>query len=154
MALPDAAMTRTTIASFREYAEAQAAVDALADQRFPVERLAIVGQGLRTVEQVTGRKGLGRAAVDGAASGALTGAFLGFVFGLFSLVEPLVSGLALALWGVLIGAVLGAVLGLLSHAATGGQRDFSSVRGVSVERYDLLADPEVADEARRLLAAP
>ncbi len=72
MAVPEAAM-RTTIASYRDYAEAQAAVDALADRRFLVERLAIVGQGLRTIEQVTGRKGLGRAALDGAVSGALTG---------------------------------------------------------------------------------
>ena len=46
---------RRTIASFSSYAEAERAVDFLSDQGFAVERVAIVGTGLRYVEQVAGR---------------------------------------------------------------------------------------------------
>ena len=53
--MPDQAIPRRVVASYESYAEAQAAVDALSDQRFPVERLSIVGSDLRIVEQITGR---------------------------------------------------------------------------------------------------
>lgn len=42
------------IASFPEYVQAQYAVDALADRGLPVQRLAIVGAGLQSFEQITG----------------------------------------------------------------------------------------------------
>lgn len=150
--LPAVDRTRRTIASFERYEDAQAAVDLLSDRGFPVERLAIVGEGLRTIEQVTGRRGLGNAAGDGAMAGGLAGALLGFLFGLFSIAEPLVSGLLLALWGLLIGAAIGALWGLLMHSLLGGRRDFSSVNAVRAQRYDVIADQEVADDALSLLA--
>ena len=50
---------RRTIASYPTYQEAERAVDHLSDQGFPVERVAIIGQDVRLVEQVTGRMGLG-----------------------------------------------------------------------------------------------
>ena len=143
--------SRETIASFAEYAQAQRAVDHLSDRSFPVEHLSIVGEELRTVEQVTGRLTTGRAALAGAGSGAVFGAFLGFILGLFT-VAPLVSGLALALYGLLIGAVLGAVMGAVGHAALGGRRDFSSVRGMTAGRYDVVCDAEHAGRAAQLLA--
>ena len=43
---------RRTVASYDDYAEAERAVDYLSDHGFPVERVAIVGHGLRYVEQV------------------------------------------------------------------------------------------------------
>jgi hypothetical protein len=46
---------RRTVASFDNYAEAEAAVDHLADRHFPVERIAIVGRDVQLVEQVRGR---------------------------------------------------------------------------------------------------
>jgi hypothetical protein len=140
------------VASYPTYAEAQRAVDFASDRRFPVERLAIVAGDLRFVEQVTGRRGYGSAALDGATSGAVTGAFLGFVLGLFSLVTPLTSGLVLAFWGLLIGAVTGALVGLLVYALAGGRRDFSSVGGFQADRYDIVAAADVAAQARQLLA--
>lgn len=145
--------SRRTVASYGEYAQAQAAVDTLSDKGFPVQRLAIVGHDLQIVEDVTGRRGLGRAALEGAGSGAVTGAVVGALLGLFTLFDPLTSAFALALWGLVIGAVIGALLGLGSHAATGGRRDFSSVSDVRAGRYEVMADAEVADEAVRLLGA-
>lgn len=142
---------RRPVASFSTYQEAQAAVDFLSDRRFPVERLTIVGEDLRFVEQVTGRLGYGQAAIRGLINGAIVGAFVGLLLGLFSLFDPLTSGLALALYGALIGAVSGLIFGLLAHSLTGGTRDFSSVGGMQAGRYVLLADEEVVDEATRAL---
>lgn len=145
--------TRVVVASYPEYAGAQYAVDALSDQRFPVNRLAIVGAGLESFEQVTGRKGYGKAAAGGFATGALIGATVGWLLGLFTVVQPLlVSAIVLALWGVIIGGVIGIALGLIGHAMSRGRRDFSSVSTVRAQRYDVLADVDVADEARRVLA--
>jgi uncharacterized membrane protein len=143
--------SRRTVASFATYADASRAVDYLSDHKFPVERVAIVGHNLRLVEQVTGRRTKGRAALEGAMVGALIGAFFGFLFGLFDWVDPLVSGLLLALYGFVFGAITGAILGFLFHWATGGIRDFDSVPAFVADRYDVIADPEVADDAARLL---
>lgn len=142
---------RRTIASYPEYGSAQRAVDFLADRRFPVERTAIVAEGLKLVEQVTGRMNYGRAALAGALSGAVTGAFVGFLIGLFTFVAPLLAALNLAFWGLLIGAAVGAAFGLLGHGMTRGQRDFSSVGRVSADRYNIMVDAEVADDAERQL---
>ena len=143
---------RRVVASYGTYAEAQRAVDYLSDERFPVERVSIVAEDLRFVEQVTGRRGYGQAALQGAGSGAVVGAFFGFLLGLFELVDPLLSALILLLYGLIFGAVAGAIIGLVSHALTGGRRDFSSVGGIEAGRYNVMADEEVAEEASRLLA--
>jgi hypothetical protein len=71
--LDPVSMAWNTVASYPSYGEAQAAVDRLSDERFPVENLDIVGSGLRLVERVTGRLTNARAAAAGAASGAWFG---------------------------------------------------------------------------------
>jgi hypothetical protein len=63
------------VASFDRYTEAERAVDFLADRRFPVERVSIVGRDLEYVEQITGRMTYGRAALNGALTGALIGSW-------------------------------------------------------------------------------
>lgn len=142
---------RRTVATYQVYREAQRAVDYLSDQRFPVEHVAIVAEGLRFEEQVTGRLGWGRALLNGALGGASTGILIGFIFGLFSLITPLVSALTLALYGLVFGAIVGALFGLLFYSFSGGQRDFTSVGNIRAQRYDVVVDGEVADEAERLL---
>ena len=144
---------RREIAWFASYPEAEAAVDALADEQFPVERLAIVAEGLRYIEDVTGRRGYSQAAFEGVVTGAVVGALLGFFFGLFDWVEPVVTGLALALYGALIGAIAGAALGALTHWLSAGRRDFSSVAGIQAERYVVICDAERAEEGSRRLQA-
>ena len=139
------------IQSFHRYADAQAAVDSLADRGFPVEHLSVVARDLVLVEQVTGHQTTWRAAADGVFAGAFVGAALGFFFGLFDWVEPLVSAVVLAFWGVILGAVVGAVANGLGHWALRGRRDFSSVTGMEAGRFDLMADAETAPEAGALL---
>ena len=142
---------RRSIMTYGTYAEAQRAVDYLSDQNFPVQRTAIVAEGLRFVEQVTGRLNYGRALLNGALSGASTGLFVALLLGLFGFVGPVVNLLSLAISGLVFGAILGAVLAVVSYAMSGGRRDFTSVSGMQAERYTVMVDAEVANEAIQLL---
>lgn len=142
------ANARSTVATFTSYADAQRAVDYLSDQKFPVERTAIVAEGLKLVEQVTGRLNYGRAALGGALSGATTGALIGVLLSLFNPLTPIFS---LLLYGLVIGAIIGAIMSVITYAATGGRRDFASVSGMQADRYNVMVDTEVAGEAQRLL---
>ena len=146
--LDPAAMAFNTAASYTSYEEAQAAVDRLSDERFPVENIEIVGSDLRLVEKVTGRLTRGRAAAAGAASGAWFGLFIGLLVGLFTN-GP--TWLGLILGGLLIGAAWGAIFGFASHAATRGRRDFASSRSLIATRYDVIARGGTADQARSIL---
>ena len=148
----EALMSRRVVASFKHYEEAQRAVDFLSDEKFPVERIAIVGEGLQLVEQVTGRLTWWKATVKGLLNGAVTGLFLGWLLGLFNVVDPLVSAIGLAIWGLGFGAFVGALIGLITYAATGGRRDFTSVGSMQAEQYNILVDTDVADSAQRLLS--
>ncbi|CAJ61253.1 MULTISPECIES: general stress protein [Frankia] len=140
------------VATFSTYADAERAVDRLADLHFPVERTAIVGRDLHTVEKVTGRLTWASAAGRSALAGAVTGALIGWIFGLFNWINPVQAAALLALYGAIFGAVLGALMGLLMYAFSRGRRDFVSVSALSADRYDLLVDADVAHEAARLLA--
>lgn len=151
---PPGARPRRTIASYPDYRDAERAVDRLADREFPVERVAIVGQGLKTVEQVTGRIGWWDAALRGLLSGAIAGALIGWLFAVFDWFNPLVARGWLILDGLWFGALVGLAFGLLAHALTHGRRYFSSIGGLQAERYDVVVDAAVADEAVRLLNAP
>jgi hypothetical protein len=146
-----ASSPRRTIATYQTYPEAQHAVDYLSDQHFPVEHIAIAGEGVRLVEQITGRVNYWKAVYNGALHGAVVGIILGFIVGLFNWVAPFASALALAAWGFLIGLIVGAIAGVILYALSRGRRDFSSVSSIQVDHYTLLADESVADEAARLL---
>lgn len=143
--------SRRAVASYSTYAEAERAVDHLADQKFPVEHVSIVARDLKMVEQVVGRRGYLEAALQGLTSGALIGFLIGWLFGLFNWFEPITSAFWLAIDGLWFGALLGALFGLLLHALSRGRRDFDSVAGFSADRYEVLVDDEVASEAARLL---
>ncbi|MFD7185390.1 general stress protein [Streptomyces sp. NPDC059904] len=140
-----------TVAAYETYQEAEHAVDHLSDHGFPVERVAIVGQDVRLVEQIIGRMDYGWAALHGAASGALPGVLIGWLFGLVNWLDPVVSALLLALYGLIFGAIVGALFGMLLHSLQGDRRDFASLRSMQPSRYEVVVDEEVADEAVRLL---
>ncbi len=144
---PDAGLQ--VVASYDRYADAQRAVDALSDRKFPVEALRIVGSDLQLVEAITGRLTKGRAALAGAASGAMLGLLFGLLVGLFT-VGPVWLGLLLG--GLILGAFWGAMVGFLAHWATGGRRDFASTSMLAARHYDLVADARLAVQARQLLA--
>jgi hypothetical protein len=143
-----ASATKTTVATYPSYREAERAVDFLSDKGFPVERVAIVGTGLKSVEQVAGRLTVGRAALQGAAQGAMIGLLFGLLFGLF-FEGPAFFGVLL--YGLLAGAVFGAIFGAIAQAAQGGRRDFASVSGLQAERYEVQVEHEVSARAKQLL---
>jgi heat induced stress protein YflT len=106
----------------------------------------IVGTGLRSVEQVTGRLTKGRAAAGGALTGAGFGLLIGLLFAIL-VIGPF--GLGVVLSSVIFGALWGAVIGFVGHWATRGRRDFSSVRGLEAESYAVQVDAGYEDEAAR-----
>lgn len=137
------------IAEHSDYADAQRTVDRLSDLKFPVDSVRIVGTGIRSVEDVTGRVTKGRAALLGAGTGAWIGLLIGLMVGMFT-IGPAWFGLLLA--GAGFGALWGALFGFLAHAATRGRRDFRSVRRLEAERYQVQVDTPLAAEAARLIA--
>ncbi len=134
------------IASYATYEQAQRAVDYLSDEKFPVQKVAIIGTDLRMVERVTGRLTYPRVAAAGAASGAYFGLFVGLLLTLFG-----TGGLNLFLAAVVIGAGFGMLFGVLSFSFTGGRRDFTSASQIVASQYQVVAVAEVANQARNTL---
>ncbi len=141
---------KTTVETYDNYRDAERAVDYLSDEGFPVERAAIVGTGLKTVEQIAGRMTTGRAALMGAGQGAMIGLFFALFIGLFFTVSE--AFLGVLLYGLVAGVLFGSVFGALAQAAQGGRRDFASIRSMQAERYELQVDHEVSARAKQLLA--
>jgi len=48
--------------------------------------------------------------------------------------------------------IFGALWGLLTYALSGGRRDFTSVGGMRADHYNVMCDPEQAEQARALLS--
>jgi hypothetical protein len=143
---------RTTVASYPSYGEAEHAVDSLSDRGVAVEHVAIVGKGLRSVEQVTGRMTAGRAALVGLGEGILMGTLFALLFGIFF------NGPSfgyLLLYSVSAGGLFGLTIGLLAYAVgSDGTRDFTSDTSIQADRYEVQADHQVAGEAKVALTSP
>ena len=138
------------VGSYDGYEQAQAAVDYLSDEKFPVENVTIIGSDLRMVEKVTGRLTRGRAIAAGAAGGAWWGLFVGLLLGIFATSNAHWVGSLLL--GLAIGLAFGAVFAAIGYGATQGRRDFTSTNSVVAARYDVMCLPAHAEDARALLA--
>ncbi len=135
------------VATFESYREAQSAVDVLAQGDFPVKQVSIVGDGLKSVERVTGRLSYGRTA----GAGALSGAWLGLFFGLLLIIINPAADLTFVGAAVLIGAAFGMMFSVVSYALNRRRRDFTSVMQVIATSYAVTVAPELANRARNLL---
>lgn len=142
------ALLSSAVASFPDYVGAQALVDRMSDGGFPVDHVRIVGNGLRTVEQVTGRFTKGWAALTGAGSGAWIGLLIGLLLGLFTIGTAWIT---IILTSVVIGAAWGALFGFLGHLGTRGMRDFRSVQILAAQRYDVEVDSAFSADATRFV---
>lgn len=131
------------------YVLAQEIVDRLSDDGFPVEKVRIVGNGLRSVEQITGRMTTGKAAGRGAVAGMWFGLMIAL---LFLILAPAYGFLGILVWSLIFGAVWGAIFGAIGHAATGGRRDFSSVQGLEAASYDVLVEATHHHDAAQMLS--
>ena len=148
-AVPSDVLNRQSVMlrEFDTYEEAQQLVDRLSDRDFPVAHVRILGTGLHSLEQVTGRLTKARAAGCGAVSGAWFGLLIGLLFSIFT-IGP--AWLAVLLSSLVIGALWGTAFGFIAHLATGGRRDFSSVRALIAERYAVQVDAGYEAEAARV----
>ena len=136
------------IGSYPTYEAAQRAVDYLSDNQFPVQQVTIVGVDLMQVERVTGRLTWAKVLGGGVLSGAWLGLFIGLVLGLFTNGE---SGNPL-LFTIPAGIVFGLITSAIPYAMTRGTRDFSSTMQLVAGRYDVLCDPQNAEQARDMLS--
>jgi hypothetical protein len=144
-------MTRRSVHSSTTYRDAEHAVDWLSDHEFPVERVSIVGTGLRYVERVSGRMTTGRATLLGTGYGALVGLLWGLLFAALFTFD---SGSFWTLLGfsILVGGLGGALIGALSHSSRGGERDFSSEAQTRADHYEVQVEDGYAAEAQRVLS--
>ena len=105
-----------SLATYDSYAEAQRAVDFLADKEFPVQDVMIVGTDLKQVERVRGRLTSGKVVLGGLLSGIWIGVFVGLIFAMFEGSDGLLLRLAST---VAMGALFGAVWAWLGYRSTG-----------------------------------
>lgn len=138
-----------SIGVYTSYADAQKAVDSLADQNFPVANIAIVGTDLKLIERVTGRKTWGTVINRGLANGLSTALMITLI--LF-LIEPGRDLLMLIIEAMAIGMLIGVGFAALGHKLTGGQRDFTSITQTVPGKFEILCEHKVAQQARQLLA--
>jgi hypothetical protein len=137
-----------SVGIFNTYADAQKAVDYLADEKFEVQNLAIVGTDLKSVERVLGRRNWATVINQGVMSGISTGLLVALVMLIF--LRP-ASFLALLLVSLAIGIVLGIGFNAAAYALSRGQRDFTSVTQTVATKYEVLCEHKVAAQAREML---
>lgn len=132
---------------YTAYLDAQKAVDYLADSKFPVQMVSIIGNELKSVERVTGRLSYPKVALSSAATGAWFGLFVGLALMLFAGGESYFSLIP----SMALGAVFWLLFGVLAYAMQRGRRDFTSISQVVATSYDVIVAPKAANDARRLL---
>ena len=137
-----------SVGIFNTYADAQKAVDYLADQKFEVQNLAIVGTELKSVERVLGRRNWGTVINQGVMSGISTGLLVALVILIFIRPE---SFLALLLVALAIGIVLSIGFSAAAYALSRGKRDFTSITQTVATKYEVLCEHKLAAQARELL---
>jgi len=142
---------RRAIAITHNYRDAEAIVDRLADDGFPVQHASIVGRDLQYVERVVGQLNGWKAALSGAVSGLMMGVLFGLLFGVWFAHDG-TSLLAILVYWAGFGALVGAAISLFGYAMSGGRRNFASVAGVQARRFDVLVDESFADDAVRRLS--
>lgn len=134
---------------YDDYAAAQKAVDYLADQKFPVENVLIVGTELKQLERVTGRLTWGRVILGGIAAGAWFGLLIGLLLGIFAAEGEWLNAVAT---GIGLGIVWGIIITAIGYAFTRGQRDFSSVKAILPSKYEVLVEHKHLAKGQELLA--
>lgn len=150
----DEVVPPTKLVEFVRYEQAQAAVDSLSDEGFPVEHVSIVWARLRQIEYVTGRRTILTAAVQGAASGMWFGAFIGLLLSLFVELEEDATAVGLIVSYALTGAVVVAIYQAVRHWAQRGRRDFSTMGKLDAEAYEIWVQPDHVHQAAAVLGVP
>ena len=137
-----------SVGLYNSYADAQKAVDFLADEKFEVQNLAIVGTDLKSVERVLGRRNWGTVITQGMQSGISTGLLVALVLLIFAKPGSFLLLLAVSL---AIGIALGVGFNAAAYAMSRGKRDFTSISQTVATKYEVLCEHKVAAQAREML---
>ncbi|HWI00071.1 MAG TPA: general stress protein [Propionibacteriaceae bacterium] len=137
-----------SVGVYNSYADAQKAVDYLADEKFEVQNLAIVGTDLKSVERVLGRRNWGTVITQGMQSGVSTGLLVALVLLIFAQPGSFLLLLAVSL---AIGIALGVGFNAAAYAMSRGKRDFTSITQTVATKYEVLCEHKVAAQAREML---
>jgi hypothetical protein len=137
-----------SVGIYNSYADAQKAVDFLADEKFEVQNLAIVGTDLKSVERVLGRRNWGTVITQGMQSGISTGLLVALVLLIFSQPGSFLLLLAVSL---AIGIAIGIGFSAAAYAMSRGKRDFTSITQTVATKYEVLCEHKVAAQAREML---
>lgn len=138
-----------SVGVYDSYPDAQKVVDFLADSKFPVQNLAIVGTELRSVERVTGRRTWATVFGVGLQNGVTTGLLVSM---LMWFLQPNENFMLLLVYGLSMGLLVGVVISVVAHLMTRGRRDFTSVSQTVATKYEILAEHKVAAQAREMVA--
>ncbi|TDN92496.1 hypothetical protein EV279_2017 [Microbacterium sp. BK668] len=144
-----AAEVGQTVASFPTYEGAQKAVSSLIAAEVPARDIAIVGQGLRSIERVTGRLGYAAAARTGAINGLLLGLLFSAILVLGSPSVPIQ-----AFVGVLfVGIAIGMLMSIIAYSFVRRRRDYASVMQVVADHYEVTVGANSIHRARQVLGS-
>src|SRR4051794_18653985 len=102
---------KVVLGTYSSHEAAQHAVDLLAEHKFPVEHVTIVGSGLKLEERILGRWTLGRALLTGASTGAWIGLLIGIVFWIVT--PRVVEGAVIS--GIIVGLLFGAAFSAVAY---------------------------------------
>lgn len=136
-----------TVASFPTYEAAQKAVSSLIAGDVPAKEIAIVGQGLRSIEKVTGRLGYATAARQGAINGVL----LGLLFSAFIVIGTPSVPIQAFVGVIFVGIAIGMLLSIITYSLIRRRRDFASVMQVVADHYEVTVLPPSIQRARQLI---
>lgn len=136
-----------TVASFPTYEAAQKAVSSLIAAEIPAREIAIVGQGLRSIERITGRLGYASAARSGAVNGLLLGLLFSAILVIGSPSVPIQ-----AFVGVLfVGIAIGMLMSIVAYSFVRRRRDYASVMQVVADHYEVTVTDGSVSRARQVL---
>ncbi|WP_426320207.1 general stress protein [Microbacterium sp. E-13] len=136
-----------TVASFPTYEAAQKAVSSLITADIPARDIAIVGQGLRSIERITGRLGYASAARSGAVNGILLGLLFSAILVIGSPSVPIQ-----AFVGVLfVGIAIGMLMSIVAYSFVRRRRDYASVMQVVADHYEITVSDSSVHRARQVL---
>ncbi|MGF3053568.1 general stress protein [Microbacterium sp. YY-03] len=136
-----------TVASFPEYEAAQKAASQLIEADIPPRDIAIVGNGLRSVERITGRLGY----LTAARGGLINGLMLGIgAWAIQAIVNPEIPG-AVYFATLFICMTIGMALSFMSYFIMRRRRAFASVMAVVADHYDVTVKMTSIHKARQIM---
>nr|WP_231917605.1 general stress protein [Microbacterium pygmaeum] len=138
-----------TVASFPSYEAAQKTVSKLIAENVPARDIAIVGQGLRSIERITGRLGYAAAA----RSGAINGVLLGLLFSAILVIGTPSVPIQAFVGVIFVGIALGMLMSIVTYSFVRRRRDYASVMQVLADHYEVTVAASSIHRAREVIGS-